>query len=86
MLPTFPSRPSPGSTTKLSEHERNPDPRQHEFQSLAPVTGIDDDRPSPAQDARLLTLEDAVEFIELVLGTPLIAQEKPDLVAFLRCL
>jgi cytochrome c peroxidase len=37
-------------------------------------------------DGRLLTLEDTVEFFNLVLGTQLTAEEKQDLVAFLRVL
>jgi len=35
---------------------------------------------------RLLTLDDAVEFFSLVLGTKLTGDEKRDLVAFLRTL
>jgi hypothetical protein len=35
-------------------------------------------------DGRCLTLEDTVEFFNLVLGTKLEQQEKADLVAFLR--
>jgi hypothetical protein len=37
-------------------------------------------------DGRLLTLEDTVEFFNLVLGTKLTAPEKQDLVLFLRAL
>jgi hypothetical protein len=37
-------------------------------------------------DSRLLTLEDTVEFFNLVLGTKLTTQEKQDLVQFLRAL
>jgi hypothetical protein len=37
-------------------------------------------------DGRLLTLEDMVEFFNLVLGTRLTADEKVDLVAFMRAL
>ena len=37
-------------------------------------------------DERLLTLEDTVEFFNLVLGDKLSPQEKQDLVAFLRTL
>lgn len=37
-------------------------------------------------DGRLLTLEDTVEFFNLILGTELSAAEKADLTAFLRCL
>lgn len=37
-------------------------------------------------NGRLLTLEDTVEFHNLVLQTNLNEQEKKDLVAFLRCL
>jgi hypothetical protein len=35
---------------------------------------------------RLLTLDDTVEFFNLVLGDKLNAQEKQDLVAFMRAL
>jgi cytochrome c peroxidase len=44
------------------------------------------DNPPYMHDERLLTLEDTVEFFNLVLGTKLSAQEKQDLVAFLRVL
>lgn len=44
------------------------------------------DSPPYMHDGRLLTLEDTVEFHNLVLGTRLTAQEKKDLVLFLRCL
>ncbi len=37
-------------------------------------------------DGRLLTIEDTVEFHNIVLGTKLTAAEKKDLVEFLRCL
>jgi hypothetical protein len=37
-------------------------------------------------DGRLLTLEDTIEFFNLVLGTKLTAQEKADLLAFLYTL
>jgi hypothetical protein len=37
-------------------------------------------------DGRLLTLEDTVEFFNLIIGTKLTANEKEDLVAFLRTL
>jgi hypothetical protein len=37
-------------------------------------------------DERLLTLEDTVEFFNLILGTKLAPQEKQDLAAFLRTL
>jgi cytochrome c peroxidase len=42
------------------------------------------DSPPYLHDGRLLTLEDTVEFFNLVLGTRLTRQEKADLVAFLR--
>jgi cytochrome c peroxidase len=50
-----------------------------------PLRGI---RESPPyfHDGRLLTLEDTVEFFNLVLETKLSEQEKQDLVAFMRCL
>jgi len=44
------------------------------------------DSPPYLHDGRLLTLEDTVEFFNLVLGTRLSQQEKQDLVAFLRVL
>jgi cytochrome c peroxidase len=44
------------------------------------------DNPPYLHDERLLTLEDTVEFFNLILGTKLNAQEKQDLVAFLRAL
>ena len=44
--------------------------------------------PSPPylHDDRLITLDDTVEFFNLVLGVKLSTQEKQDLVAFLRAL
>jgi len=50
-----------------------------------PLRGIKDSPPY-MHDGRLLTLEDTVEFFNLVLGTQLSSQEKEDLVAFMRCL
>jgi len=50
-----------------------------------PLRGIKD-TPPYLHDGRLLTLEDTVEFHNLVLETKLTEQEKKDLVAFLRCL
>ena len=50
-----------------------------------PLRGIKDSPPY-LHDDRLLTLEDTVEFFNLVLATKLTAVEKIDLVAFLRCL
>ncbi|MGH9360886.1 MAG: cytochrome B6, partial [Thermoanaerobaculia bacterium] len=50
-----------------------------------PLRGIKDSPPY-LHDDRLLTLEDAVEFFNLVLERKLTAAEKADLVAFLRCL
>jgi cytochrome c peroxidase len=44
------------------------------------------DNPPYLHDQRLLTLEDMVEFFNLVLGDKLTSQEKQDLVAFLRAL
>jgi cytochrome c peroxidase len=44
------------------------------------------DTPPYLHDGRLLTLEDTVEFFNLVLGVQLEAEGKADLVAFLRCL
>jgi cytochrome c peroxidase len=42
--------------------------------------------PPYLHDGRLLTLEDTVEFFNVVLGVKLTREEKEDLVAFLRCL
>ena len=48
-----------------------------------PLRGIKDSPPY-LHDGRLLTLEDTVEFFNLVLGVKLNEQEKKDLVAFMR--
>lgn len=48
-----------------------------------PLRGIKDSPPY-LHDDRLLTLEDTVEFFNLVLGLKLEAQEKQDLTAFMR--
>jgi len=50
-----------------------------------PLRGIKDSPPY-LHDDRLLTLEDTVEFFNLVLQLRLTEQEKSDLVAFMRCL
>jgi cytochrome c peroxidase len=50
-----------------------------------PLRGIKDSPPY-LHDDRLLTLEDTVEYFNLILGTKLSAQEKQDLVAFMRTL
>jgi cytochrome c peroxidase len=50
-----------------------------------PLRGIKDSPPY-LHDGRLLTLEDTVEFFNLILGTQLTPQEKQDMVAFLRAL
>jgi cytochrome c peroxidase len=50
-----------------------------------PLRGIKDSPPY-LHDDRLMTLEDAVEFFNLVLGVKLAPNEKTDLVAFLRAL
>jgi cytochrome c peroxidase len=42
------------------------------------------DSPPYLHDGRLLTLEDTVEFFNVVLGTKLDEQEKKDLVAFMQ--
>jgi cytochrome c peroxidase len=44
------------------------------------------DSPPYLHDGRLLTLEDTVEFFNLILETKLSEQEKQDLVAFMQCL
>jgi cytochrome c peroxidase len=50
-----------------------------------PLRGVKDS-PSYLHDGRLLTLEDTVEYFNLILETRLSTQEKADLVAFLRTL
>jgi cytochrome c peroxidase len=50
-----------------------------------PLRGIKDNPPY-LHDGRLLTLDDTVEFFNLILGTKLAPQEKQDLVAFMRAL
>jgi cytochrome c peroxidase len=50
-----------------------------------PLRGIKDSPPY-LHDGRLLTLEDTVEFFNLVLGLKLTAAEKSDLVAFMKAL
>jgi cytochrome c peroxidase len=50
-----------------------------------PLRGIKD-TPPYLHDGRLLTLEDTVEYFNLVLGTKLNDQEKSDLVTFMRAL
>ena len=50
-----------------------------------PLRGIKDSPPYN-HDGRLLTLEDTVEFFNLVTGVNLTAREKEDLVAFMRAL
>jgi cytochrome c peroxidase len=50
-----------------------------------PLRGIKDSPPY-LHDDRLLTLDDTVEFFNLVLGLKLVSQEKMDIVAFLRAL
>jgi cytochrome c peroxidase len=50
-----------------------------------PLRGVKDSPPY-LHDGRLLTLEDTVEFFNLILGVQLTEQEKQDLVAFMRAL
>jgi cytochrome c peroxidase len=50
-----------------------------------PLRGVKDSPPY-LHDGRLLTLDDTVEFFNLVSGTQLTKEEKADLVAFMRCL
>ena len=50
-----------------------------------PLRGLRDSPPY-LHDGRLLTIEDSVEFFNLILGVKLSADEKKDLVAFLRVL
>ena len=50
-----------------------------------PLRGVKESPPY-LHDGRLLTLEDTVEFFNLILGVQLSTQEKADLVTFLRAL
>ena len=50
-----------------------------------PLRGIKESPPY-FHDDRLLTLEDTVEFFNLILGTRLTDQEKRDVVSFMRVL
>lgn len=50
-----------------------------------PLRGLKDSPPY-LHDRRLLTIEDTVEFFNLITGVKLSEQEKKDLVAFLHCL
>ena len=50
-----------------------------------PLRGVKD-TPPYLHDGRLLTLEDTVEYFNLILGTKLSSQEKSDRLAFLRAL
>jgi cytochrome c peroxidase len=50
-----------------------------------PLRGVKDSPPY-LHDGRLMTLDDTVEFFNLVLGLKLNKQDKSDLVAFMRCL
>jgi cytochrome c peroxidase len=50
-----------------------------------PLRGIKE-TPPYLHDGRLLTLDDTIEFFNLVLGTKLTADEKADLLAFLYAL
>jgi cytochrome c peroxidase len=50
-----------------------------------PLRGIKDSPPY-LHDGRLLTLEDTVEFFNLIQGLKLAEQEKKDLVDFMRAL
>lgn len=50
-----------------------------------PLRGLKESPPY-FHDGRLLTLEDTVEFFNIILQTRLSSQEKADLTAFLRAL
>jgi len=50
-----------------------------------PLRGVKESPPY-LHDGRLLTLEDTVEFFNVILGVQLAEQEKADLVAFMRTL
>ncbi len=64
----------------LGQHNKAPGPIK-----TFTLRGIKDSPPY-LHDGRLLTLDDTVEFFNLVLGLKLNDQEKSDLVAYLKCL
>ena len=74
--------------TPLRHHESNPDftaePPDGPIKTFT-LRGIKDSPPY-LHDGRCLTLEDTVEFFNLVLELKLSKQEKSDLVAFMRAL
>jgi cytochrome c peroxidase len=65
----------------INGHQTKPDGPIKTF----PLRGIKESPPY-FHDGRLLTLEDTIEFFNLVLGTRLTAREKADLLAFLKVL
>ena len=62
------------------------DGRPRQTARSRPSPCADQDSPPYLHDDRLLTLDDTVEFFNLVLELKLLPQEKRDLVAFLRAL
>jgi cytochrome c peroxidase len=64
--------------------ERNDDGSRRSIKTF-PLLGIKD-TPPYLHDGRLLTLDDTVEYFNLVLDRKLTDSEKADLVAFLRAL
>jgi cytochrome c peroxidase len=71
----------PFTPTTINGNQTKPDGPIKTF----PLRGIKESPPY-FHDGRLLTLEDTIEFFNLVLGTGLTAGEKTDLLAFLRLL
>jgi len=59
--------------------------KHHDIERGGTLRGVKN-QPPYLHDGRLLTLDDTVEFFNLVLGTKLTGEEKRDLVAFLRTL
>ena len=51
----------------------------------SPLLGVKD-APPYRRDGRLLTLEDTIEYLNVIKGVQLTGAEKADLVAFLRAL
>ena len=67
-------------------HDINGDTPRPTGRSRPSRCGASRTSPPYLHDGRLLTLDDTVEFFNLVLGIKLTSDEKTDLVAFLRCL
>jgi cytochrome c peroxidase len=76
---------SPGRAVLQADADQRHDGYWRRFHETFPLRGVKNSPPS-LHDRRLLTLDDAVEFFDLILQAQLTVQAKKDLVAFLRVL